>query len=201
MDLELKLHQLRLDLRWAILHPFPAGFLKIRLPEKAETEVWVSFKDHLAFLWLMPKNVPQTWLKGQSTGIFIKCLLAASGGRTGKSGQGRDLEPAWEPAWHRELRAASFTLLSDSAPALGGGCGSDGRRVGFRSPSCFPLKPSPTVAPLSTKEPQFWAGLLGLETYPGRHRLTQRYNALLCDLDRRICHELGDWSLADPGMR
>lgn len=89
-------------------------------------------------------------------------------------------------------------LLQNSDPASHEKwCGPDGWRESFSSPSGFPFKPSPTVAPLST---MFWAGLLGLEIYPGRHRLTQCHNGLLCDLDRRVCHELGVWSLADPGM-
>lgn len=48
--------------------------------------------------------------------------------------------------------------------------------------------------------PQCSGMISGWRSTLGRHRLTQRYNALLCGLNRRVCHELGDWSLADPGM-
>lgn len=50
--------------------PLPPGSLKIRLPRKAETEGSPDFSP------VKLKNVPQTWLKGQSTGVFIKCFLA-----------------------------------------------------------------------------------------------------------------------------
>lgn len=123
--------------------PLPPWVLKYQIARGRRQKYGFPLKASLLLSGSVLKNGPQTWLKGQTAGIFIKRLPAALTGRTGKSSQRRSLEPAWKQAGLCKLpELPSLHRCPALTPPWEVGVDLLLEGVGFRFTSGFPLEPS-----------------------------------------------------------